>query len=143
MVITSEQREMITQIDNQRVDAEKYVSFKTSDKSINNLLVGKRYLRMVLGDNQPFSINNINKLVYILKLFVGGSSRIMSSSSIYDADVLIDITKNPMKVEFNKGGHIFNLQVLHKNQEIIELYLEYYKITEHTWNTSLSVYKLG
>jgi hypothetical protein len=47
LVITSQQREMITQIDNQRVDAEKYVSFKTSDKSINNLLVGKRYLRMV------------------------------------------------------------------------------------------------
>ena len=45
----------------------------------------------------------------------------MSSSSIYDADILEDVTKNPMK-EFNKGGHIFNLQVLHRNQEITELW---------------------
>ena len=143
LVITSEQREMMTQIDNQRVDEAKSASFITGDKSINNLLVGKRYLRMEMGENQPFSINNVNKLVYILKIFVDGSSRIMSSSSIYDADILVDISKNPMKVEFNKGGYIFNLQVLHRNREITELYLEYYKITKHTWNTPISEYMPG
>ncbi len=143
LVITSEQREMMKQIDNQRVDLKKFESFTTGDKNINNLLVGKRYLRMVLGENQPFSINNISKLVYVLKLFMEGSSRIMSSASIYDADIIIDVTKNPLKVEFNKGGHIFNLQLLHSNQEITELYIEYYKITQYTWNTALSEYKAG